>query len=73
MITQTATETATTEELIELVDATAADLAAAARHGWIVQDRDGLCWWADSDGLWYPQGEFTDLVRLTMLTAGDEK
>jgi hypothetical protein len=43
-------------------------LAVAAAGGWIVQDRDGMCWWADDDGLWYLQGEATDLIH-SMLTA----
>ena len=59
--------TTTTDELATQVDADADSLVIAAKHGWIVQDRDGLCWWADEDGRWYLQGELTDLVHNTML------
>lgn len=41
-------------------------LATAAAAGWIVQDPQGHCWWADEDGRWYHQGEAAALLTRTM-------
>lgn len=44
-------------------------LAAAAARGWIVQDNDGNCWWADDDGHWYLQGDAATLITHTRHSA----